>query len=305
MNKALIRVLTVLAVLVAASLSLSSFSFADETTDFVFPGAIVDFTTRKGYDDFCAKAEEFDLVNLFTGEYTVHGTNGKVKWEFVEEDGESFARFAPIEPLDEKGYDADGKKPEGEGDFRMTAEIEFPVADYNFISFCYRATKGGHISNNQIYIRDDAHSGEFEGTQGMWVANGLKANGEWVVKTIKISTSFKAATGTFKSIRIPITGRVNEYFDLKYIVVYNDKDLCNNFDINAYHEALAALEPEPTAEPEPTEAPAEEPTDVPAVIAQPTEEPSEKKKGCGGAVYSGMIFAAAVPAFVLFRKKKR
>ncbi len=291
-----------MAVMLVAALSFSAFSFADEAS-FTMPGAIVDLTTKKGYDDFCAKAEQFDLVNLFTGEYTIHGTNGKVKWEFVEEDGESFARFAPIEPLDEKGLDADGNRPAAEGDFRLTAEIEFPVAAYNFISFCYRATNGGHISNNQIYIRDDNHSGEFEGTEGMWTPNGLKANGEWVVKTIKISSSFKAAKGTFKSIRIPITGRTGECFDLKYIVVYNEKDLCTSFDINAYHEALAALEPEETAtpEPEPTAEPVEEQTEA-APTEAPTAEPAGKK-GCGSVLSAGFACVLFVPALILIRKK--
>lgn len=306
--KKLITVFLTLAMLAALA---AVPSFAEGDSGFVMPGAIVDFTTKAGYDDFCEKAEMYDLVSLTTGEYTIHGTNGKVKWEFVEEDGVSFARFTPIEPLDASGRDAEGVRDPNEGDFRMTAEIEFNIADYDYISFCYRTSPKAHLSTNHIYVRDDTHSGEFEGTNGMWVSNGLKNKGEWALKTIQISKSFTAASGTFKSIRIPIAGRVDEYFDIQYIVVYNDKDLCTNFDLAAYHEAVKALEPDPT------EAVTEEPTDIP--VDQPTEEPTEEPKsdtqannksgsGCGGAVSGAAAFAliiAGVPAFLAKSRKKK
>lgn len=293
-------------------------AFADDggaAADYVMPGAIVDFTTQKGYDDFCAKADEFDLVSLTTGEYTVHGTNGKVQWEQVEEDGLTFARFTPIEPLDEKGLDKDGARPSDEGDFRMTAEIEFNIADYDYISFCYRTSPKAHLSQNQIYVRDDQHSGEFEGTNGMWTSNALKNKGEWTIRTIQISKSFSAASGTFKSIRIPIAGRVNEYFDIQYIVVFNSKDLCNNFSINDYHTALAAKEPEPTATPEastlePEDPTGEVPTDVPesTEAAKPVETEGNSgsgKKGCGGTFFgAGAALALAALPAVLKKKKK-
>ncbi len=297
-------VLLILALALVSAFALTS-AYADETGKYILPGAIVDLTTQEGYDDFCAKAAEFDLISLTTGEYTVHGTNGLVEWEFIqEEDGTSFARFKPIKPLDENGKDENGERPANEGDFRMTAEIEFKIADYDYISFCYRTSPKAHLSQNQIYVRDDTHDGEFQATVGMWTAPGMKNKGEWTVKTIQISKSFSAAEGTFKSIRIPIAGRVNEYVDIKYIVVFNSKDLCANFDINAYHEAVKALAPEPTEEP-PTEVP-EEPTQAPETEAPkdtqaPTAEPEDK--GCGGSFAGLLPLAVLVPA-VLLRKKR-
>ncbi len=303
----------ILAIAILAVLSAVP-SFADDAeAEYIMPGAIVDFTTRSGYDGFCAKAEEFDLISLTTGEYTIHGTNGKVEWEFVEEDGVSFARFKAIEPLDENGLDKDGEKPANEGDFRMTAEIEFNIEDYDFISFMYRTSPKAHLSQNHIYVRDDTHSGEFEGTTGMWTPSSLKNRGEWTIKTVQISRSFTAAEGTFKSIRIPIAGRVDEYFDIQYIVVFNSKDLCNNFSIDDYHAALAAIEPEPTATPEATEAPVSTPpeNETPEPTAAPTpapkgDESGSSKKGCGGTVIgTGAILGLAlIPAAVKIKKRK-
>ncbi|MCR5694988.1 MAG: PT domain-containing protein [Clostridia bacterium] len=293
---AFLTVLTLLAALGAVP------AFSDDTGDFVMPGAIVDLASQKGYDAFCAKAEEFDLVSLKTGEYTVHGTNGLVEWEFIKEDGVGFTRFKAKEPLDEKGYNSEGKRPDNEGDFRMTAEIEFPIADYDYISFMYRSSPKAHLSSNQIYVRDDTHSGEFEGTAGMWTPPGLSNKGEWKIKTIQISKSFTAAEGTFKSIRIPIAGRVNEYFDVRYIVVYNSKDLCENFDIAAYHEAVKANEPDPTEEPtaEPTAGPTEKPAET---VAPETEKP--KDSGCGSVIGGAAALLAACALLPSVRKKKK
>ena len=277
--------------------------FADDTKDAVIPAAIVDLTTQKGYDSFDALAAEYDLVNLKTGEYTIHGTNGKVEWTFITDGDESFTRFYPIVPLDAEGRDPDtGKKDGNEGDFRMTAEIEFSVEECEYISFCYRATPKAHFATNNIYARDDQHSGEFEGTPGMWTAPNLKANGEWQIRTIKIKTSFTAVSGTFKSIRIPIPGRADEYFDLKYIAAFKDKDSANGFDLEKYHEELAKLEPDETAAP--TEAPQE--TDAPSVIetADPAEKVEPHGKGCGGFSASAVALIPMLSAVVLFIRKK-
>lgn len=301
MKKFIAIVLTLVLLLALGAVPAS----ADEGDDFVMPGAIVDFASQKGYDKWLENCEAYDLISLKTGEYTVHGTNGKVQWEFMEEDGVSFTRFTPIEPLDEKGLDADGNRPANEGDFRMTAEIEFTVGDYDYISFLYRTSPKAHMSQNHIYIRDDQHSGEFEATQGMYTAQNLKNKGEWAVRTLQVSKVFKEAKGTFKSIRIPIAGRVNEYFDIQYIVAYNDKELAENFDIAKYHEITKALEPDPTEEPtaEPTAEPVDEPTLEP-VDETETAEPEDK--GCGGVIGGAAVAAIITVSMVpIVLKKKR
>ena len=300
--------------------------------DVIMPGAIVDFTTQKGFDRFDALAAEFDLINLNTGEYSIHGTNGKVEWEFVTEDGESFTRFKPVEPLPADGIDpATGKRDPNEGDFRMTAEIEFAADEYEYISFCYRAPKKAHFSPNNIYIRDDSHSGEFEGTPGMWTASNMKASGEWILRNIKVKSSFTAVSGNVKSIRIPIPGRTGEYFDVKYIAVFKDKASADNFDLAKYNEALARTEADATeppaenategqADPGETEAPST--NDEPSVTGSSSadgsstddsstdapsgpKETNAAKKGCGSAALP--VFTVLIPAgcaLLMVRRKQ-
>ena len=289
-------------------------ALADGGPDAALPGVIVDFSTQEGYERFDELAKEFDLVNLKTGEYTIHGTNGKVEWEFVTEEGESFTRFKPIVPLDADGKDPEtGEKDPNEGDFRMTAEIEFDPEEYGYISFCYRAPKKAHFAPNNIYIRDDQHSGEFEGTAGMWTPSNLKANGEWVVKTIKIKTGFSAVSGTVKSLRIPIPGREGENFDIKYVAVFKDKDSAEAFDLEKYHEEAAAVPPEATPEPpeEPTAEPGPEfstgPRDDDGQTSGETPKSSSRgKTGCGGLCASALaLLVPAASAVFMIRRKER
>lgn len=270
------------------------------------PGPVVDFTTEGGFEKWDELRKQWDLRSLFKDEYTVHGTNGKVQWQFMTENGESFTRFTPIEPLDENGKDASGKRDSNEGDFRMTAEIEFPAADYDFIAFCYRTSPKAHIAPNQIYVRDDKHSGEFEGTTGMWTPHSLKTNGEWSVKVLKISSSFTAVSksATFKSIRIPIAGRVNEYLDIKWIAAFKTKDDAQNFDIAAYVAANAT--------PVPTEAPTPEPTAVPSESNEPAATPDSVHSETGNnnsGIITGVVIAvivvAGIIAAVIIRKRKK
>lgn len=202
--------------------------------DKVTPGAIVDFGTIWGYAGFLENVHR-DTEQLFTGEYTVHGMDGKVNYTF---NSEGYSSFTPKEPLDENGKDADGKRQSG--DWRMTCEIEFDPAEYGYIAFYYRLTDGAHMPVNQIYIRDDQHSGEFEGTTGLWTPPELVTNGEWQLKILDIAKVFPAASGTVKSLRIPIASRIGEVFDIQYVAAFKTQEDAENFDYAAYKASVEA-----------------------------------------------------------------
>lgn len=277
-------------------------SFAEETEPDV--GAFVDFSTPQGYADWLEKATKYDTVSLITGEYTVHGMNQLVTNKFDSQNG--YTSFFPITPLDAEGRDADGNLPVTKnGDFRMTAEIEFPVSEYPFIAFCYRAEKGTHISTNQIYARDDtAAGGEFNGTPGYWTMHGIKGTGEWRIRTIDISKMLPAVKGNFKSIRIPIVSRVGEVFDIKWIAAFKSQEDAEAFDFEeykeSYYEAMA------------TEIPTEIPTETPSETPKTTEKGAENEgtgheKGCGSSVVGTMgsvlLLCFMVIICLAFRKK--
>ncbi len=217
-------------ILTAASFSILPASAESATSQ---PGAIVDYGTVWGYSDFLENVHR-DTEHLFTGEYTVHGMDGKVDYIFNKE---GYTTFTPKEPLDEKGKDANGRYQQG--DWRMTGELEFDSSEYGFIAVKYRFSDRAHISQNHIYIRDDSHSGEFEGTTGMWVENGLVADGEWNVRILNISDELPSVKGTVKSIRIPIASRVGETFDIQYAAAFKTEEDALNFDYEAYKKTVA------------------------------------------------------------------
>lgn len=285
----------IMLVLAVPFFSLSAFAESDGAA--IVPGAIVDFSTSDGYTKFLDTVE-WDTKHLFTGEYTVHGMDGKVNYSFNEE---GYTTFVPKEPLDADGKDSEGNAQNG--DWRMTCEIEFDPDEYGFIAFCYRITKRAHISPNNIYIRDDQHSGEFEGTTGMWTANGLSATGEWRVRVLEIKKSFPAANGTVKSLRIPIASRVNEEFDIKYVAAFKTKEDAADFDIDEYHTYLLS---QTTEAPDDTEAPDTEKTADSAgesASAHETAKPDEDK-GCGS-VLSGSAAVLAVISIAAATLRKR
>lgn len=200
--------------------------------DTVEPGAIVDYGTIWGYADFLENVHR-DTEHLFTGKYTVHGMDGKVNYTFNKE---GYSTFTPKEPLDADGKDAKGRQQKG--DWRMTGELEFDSSEYGFIVIRYRFSEGAHISDNHIYIRDDAHSGEFEGTQGMWTANALRADGNWNLRVLDLKKLFPAVSGTVKGIRIPIASRVGETFDIQYAAAFKTEEDALNFDYEAYRKSV-------------------------------------------------------------------
>lgn len=272
----------------------------------VTPGAIVDYGTIWGYAEFLKNVPR-DTEQLFTGEYTVHGMDGKVNYMFNKE---GYTTFTPKEPLAEDGKDADGKVQAG--DWRMTGELEFDPAVYNYIAVCYRMTRGAHISANQIYIRDDQHSGEFEGTVGLYTPNGLRADGEWQVRILEISKVFPEVKGTVKSLRIPITSRVGEQFDIQYMAAFASKEDAENFDYDAYKASVMASHEDEDAEWELNEdgtihwIEKETPTQEPAGKTDASDTSSEKKEksGCGSILGGSAAMLALLCGGMLLCRKK-
>lgn len=272
------------------------------------PGAIVDFGTIWGYEEFLNNVHR-DTEHLFTGEYTVHGMDGKVKYTF-NKDG--YTTFCPKEPLDEDGKDADGKRQTG--DWRMTCELEFDPSQYGFIAFYYRLTDRAHVATNQIYIRDDQHSGEFEATEGMWTPPALRANGEWQLKVLEIAKVFPAVSGTVKSLRIPIASRVGEMFDIQYAAAFATEEEAQNFDYEAYKASVLAshddvdweINEDGTIKWIEKEVPTEAPAEPTSGDSQATPDTGKKEdKGCGGLLGGGVaVLVALGVGAVACRKRK-
>ena len=189
-------------------------------------------------------------------------------------------------------------------DFRATAELSIPITGtHQYLAFCYRVSKGAHLSTNQIYFRDlekgmEAGPGEFNDKDGYHTPAGLKVSGEWEVKVLDLKSVAKVKDKLY-GIRIPIAGGVGETFDMKWIVLFNETETfekkaaqtaAKEFDIELYH----------TNNPAPTEVPA--PTEAPATEAPATEAP-EKKSGCGSMIgFAGVVTLMAAAACVASKK---
>lgn len=279
------------AVFLVVSMCLPAFAEGE----YVAPVQVVDLTTQAGFDTWKALADEFDTKALVNGEYSRHGMDGKVTATFMNEDG-GFARFVPTVPLSDEADLADAPK----NDFRTTAELDVEMTGKSqYLAFCYRISKGAHLSTNAIYFRDTTkgseYLGEFNGNPGYYMSSQLKISGDWEVKVIELKTNAKVKD-VLKGIRVPIAGGVNEYFDVKWYVVFNETDnvdkntakaLAKDFDINAYHAYLESLA---------TPAPTDEPT------AAPTVAPSDK--GCGSVItgFAGLVMLMGAAAFVAKKK---
>ncbi len=294
--KKTVKVIFALAMALLVTLSLAVSAVAEETAKtYIAPDAIVDLTTQKGFDAWQALAKEFDEKALVNGEYSKHGMDGKVDASFVSENGESFARFVPKAPL-ENVASADAAT----NDFRTTAELNIPITGtHQYLAFCYRVSKGAHMSTNNIYFRDmekgSEYPGEFNGNSGYWTPASLKVTGEWEVKVLDLKSVAKVKDMLY-SIRVPIAGGVGETFDVKWYVLFNETDTfdkksaqtaAKEFDIDLYH----------TNNPEPTEVP---PTEAPATEAPTTEIPvPAEKSGCGSVIgFAGVITLMAAACVV-------
>lgn len=304
-------------VITTISLALIAFvtTFAEVSETPVRPDVFVDFTTQDGFNKWEMLAKEYDEKDLVNGEYTVHGMKGQVWGNFVndEKDG-GFSRFYPLEPLDKDGKDKDGNTPEGNGDFRMTIELDVPITgDNQILAFCYRITKDALFSTNNIYMRDAVlrpnfektkdqlgGSGEFNGNMGFWKPAGLNCSGEWEIRVLNIK-DFRVEEN-LKGIRIPIAARENEFFDLKWLCVFDQiegktlkemKKIPLDFDAEEYKASQTG-----GADPQSTEIPAE--SNVPSE----TDVPKAEKKGCGGIIESaGFVMIMGFSAICLRKKK--
>lgn len=315
----------VICIAMILSLAISALIVSNAEEETLNPTVFVDFTTADGFAKWEALAKEYDEKDLINGEYTVHGMKGQVWGKFVEDETDGgFSRYFPLEPLDENGRDKDGKTPVANGDFRMTIELDVPLTGENqFLAFCYRITKGALQSTNNIYFRDAVlresfektksqigGSGEFNGNEGFWQPAGLSCTDKWVVKIINLKDL--KVEESLKGIRIPIPGRENEFFDIKWLCVFDQADgknatemkrMIKAFDVEAYKATQTGGDvTEATAEPTATETPTA--TEAQTATEAPTDDNADKKSGCGSSVSfgAGIILLAAVP--FTFKKKK-
>lgn len=291
------RKLTALVMVFTIITSLGVFASSASETELTAPGTFVDFGTQAGFEKFKVDSEARDTVVLETeqslkleeekaGDYSVHGMDGKVNYTF---NPEGYTTFVPKEPLDSKLKNKEGERVNP--DWRMTCEFEFDSKEYNYIAVYYRISDGAYLAQNNFYIRDDQHAGQFCGVIGTWYPSvSLKKDGQWHKLILDLKTQFPGVSGTVKGLRLPIVSREGETFDVMYAAAFKTKDAAEGFDYNAY---LAEITP--TAEP--TSAP-----DVEKDTDSVTDD--EKEKGCGSIISGSFsLMIALVAAVVVFKKR--